>query len=211
MQKLARVIMVGSVALFCSEMVTTEGAGAEDALVTAVNSPDFIVGGTGCKDPQSVVGAFIDFDFDGFPDLLRFRFSDYLATKGPEVSIVDNRRNCAMRLTVTPQAGWQLGIIGAKFGGFADLPAGVVARVQSIYEYPISKDVALQAVVTGPQSGEYRRGDVLGDYGDVVWSPCGTPSTLAFNTDLRLSGDNSVSSSASLTDNVYWLHWRECL
>lgn len=182
---------------------------AEDVAGDALAIGTLIYNGSGCV-PGTLRAALIDSDADGFSERLRFDFARYVARLGPGLPISDRRRNCAIRLTLDQPAGWQFGLVSARFVGDARLPKAVVANLQSDIQFSIKDHVTLSSTVSGSYDVVYRRGDALDDP-EVVWSRCGVDAPLlGLNTQIFLTGPTTRPASVSSTRQIYRLEWRQC-
>ena len=171
--------------------------------------------GSGCS-PADSSASLYDTNSDGLPDQFSIYFSTYVAQQGPGLTLAERRKNCNVGVQLHLPQGYQFSIANVRYIGYADLPAGVLGRQKSTYEFPFfSNSVTLQSVLPGPYTGGYERTDNLG-ISSVVWSPCGLNTPLNIRTQVALEGA-SLPRAALTTDQidgrvrqVYGLVWRAC-
>ncbi|KAF9531276.1 hypothetical protein CPB83DRAFT_892110 [Crepidotus variabilis] len=131
-------------------------------------------------------------------------FSQYFAEAGPGIPISHNRKNCALTFGINVPPGFTYGIASVDYRGYYFLDKKVIANQSAIYYFQgQTLQASARSNITGPIDGEdYTWRDNF-DLVSTVNSPCGVPSVLNINSDLRVSNSQNPSGVGYIaTDSV---------
>jgi hypothetical protein len=183
---------------------------ASPASAEPVSIKKLAFAGSGCAPSEGLMARLADLDRDGLPERFNLAFSDYVAKLGPGSSILDQRRNCNLILSLNLPKGWQYTIRSVRYDGFASLPGGVRGLQQSTYQFLFaSRPATLEDVLRGHFIGSFQRQDQLKPE-EWVWSPCRVAIPLALRTQVLLLGPTTRSAILRATKQSYGLAWRRC-
>lgn len=62
-------------------------------------------------------------------------FDAYIASLGPGIPLVDNRKNCQLNVHITYPGGFQYSVLSADYRGYASLQKGVTGTLKSTYYF----------------------------------------------------------------------------
>jgi len=186
-------------ALLAAPLAAQQAAPAPSSVVVDVVT----VNGSGCPAGSASVTSV---GATGF----RISFDGYVAWTGPSAAVTDFRKNCQFSLAIEVPEGWQYAVIQGEQSGFAWLAAGVTAVQRTSYYFQgSSATTAASHTFTGPYAGSWRTTDIV-DVASLNYSPCGGGVNLNINTEVRISGGPSATSTnliafgEQLTPTVAW-------
>lgn len=147
-------------------------------------------------------------------------YSDYIAQVGVGASAIDFRKNCQLNLKINVPSGFTYAVAQADYRGYAYLEDGAYALEKASYYFQgSSTTTAISHNFYGPLDDNWQATDQT-DVASLVWAPCGEVRNLNLNTELRVYGGASdTSSTTSLmtmdsTDGavstIYHLSWAQC-
>lgn len=172
------------------------------------------VNGSGC--PSGTTAVAVNTDNTAFT----VTYSDYLAMVGVGASPIDFRKNCQLNMTVDVPQGFTYAVASVDYRGYAYLEDGASGLQRAGYYFQGSSDTSYSNHEwEGPYDDNWQATDST-EWAELVWSPCGEQRNFNINTELRVYGGSSdTSSSTSLmtmdsTDGavstVYHLTWERC-
>ncbi|MFI7540755.1 DUF4360 domain-containing protein [Actinoplanes sp. NPDC049599] len=147
-------------------------------------------------------------------------YSEYTAMVGPEAGALDFRKNCQLALDIKVPSGFTFAIASADYRGFAKLAAGATALEAANYYFQgNSQTVRLKHHFRGPMDSDWQKTDTVG-IASLSFLPCGERRYLNINTELRVSGgwsDTSTKTSIISMDStdaaintIYRVAWKRC-
>lgn len=175
--------------------------------------------GSGCKDASTYAVNLSD-DRKAFT----VTFSEFIASIGPGVPLIESRKNCSITLTLNIPNGWQYSIGTFNYRGFMDLGQRIRAEHSTSYFFQgAGKTGTFAAVETGPLAKDFVYTDKIGlttVYIPDTWSPCNLQRALTLNPSVRLSKLAGAAADAEgiiSNDSVdgelkqtFGLVWRKC-
>lgn len=172
------------------------------------------VNGTGC--PAGTAAVAVSDDNTAFT----VTYSDYLAQVGVGASATDFRKNCQLSVQVHVPSGFTYAIAQVDYRGYAYLEAGATGIEKASYYFQgMSQTTAVSHAFVGPVDDNWATTDTA-DLIAASYLPCGEQRNLNINTELRVNGGTSdTSSTTSLmtmdsTDTaistMYHFSWMEC-
>lgn len=164
-------------------------------------------GGSGC--PAGSASASISPDGSS----LSILFDSYMVEAGgsnPRVA----RKSCNLSIPVKVPNGMSVSLISADYRGFADLPAGAEAQLDTEYFFGGSRGPAFSQRFNGRFSNTYLKRHQL-QAGANVWSACGADVNLRVNSGMtvRSNGEAALATVDSADFNagiLYHLQYRSC-
>ncbi|KAF2263072.1 hypothetical protein CC78DRAFT_292449 [Lojkania enalia] len=168
-------------------------------------------GGTGC--PQGTLSSQLSND----RTTMTLIFDTYIASIGPGISPVENRKNCQLNVHLTYPGGFQYSILSADYRGYAAIQKGITGTLKSTYYFSGQTDQSsTEYTFVGPVNGDYLKHDQA-DSTSVVWSPCGAEGLLNINSQVRLTSNNGSATGLLTTDStdlkftqVVYVQWQQC-
>ncbi|MFG2295977.1 DUF4360 domain-containing protein [Streptomyces sp. NPDC048603] len=173
------------------------------------------VNGSGCRPGSSTV--------DVAPDNSAFTvtYSEYLAQVGFGAQPTEFRKNCQLGLRVNVPQGYTYAIAKVDYRGFASLQDQASGVQQAGYYFQGMSGTARRShTFHGPFQGNWQVTDVT-PVESLAFAPCGEKRNFNINTELRVNGGTSNTSSTTSfmamdsTDGtfstVYHFAWKECL
>ena len=163
-----------------------------------IETPDY--NGSGC--PVGTVSTSLSPD----QTALSVLFDGYRAEAGAGAGSANGRKNCDIAIPFHVPLGFQVGIVGADYRGFNDLPSGAQSRFTVEYFLAGENTLPFTSVFNGPLASNFLLQDSV-HTASVRWSDCSTPVTFRVNTDLvvesNMHNDQAMSTidSADLTIN----------
>ena len=144
-------------------------------------------------------------------------FDSYVASIGPGISVVENRKNCQLNINIHYPPGFQFSLFSADYRGYAGLDAGVSGVQKSTYYFSgQTAQCSTETDFTGPVSQDYLFHDVAKST-SVVWSPCGAEGLLNINSQVRLTSRNPKAGGELTTDSIdtkftqiLYFNWQRC-
>ncbi|KAF2186735.1 hypothetical protein K469DRAFT_630701 [Zopfia rhizophila CBS 207.26] len=178
---------------------------------TQVQIRGLTYGGTGC--PQKS----LSYQISGDRTTVTLIFDAYIASIGPGISVVEQRKNCQLNVDITYPGGFQYSILSADYRGYAALQKGVTGTLKSTYYFSGQQDQSsTEYQFVGPLTGDYLKHDQA-DSTSVVWSPCGAEGMLNINSQVRLQSSNTSATGLLTTDStdlkftqVVYVQWQKC-
>ncbi|KAK2801604.1 hypothetical protein FQN50_007665 [Emmonsiellopsis sp. PD_5] len=169
-------------------------------------------GGTGC--PASTVSHVLSDD----RTVMTLIFDEYVASIGPDVPVIERRKNCQLNINLRYPGGFQYSIFSADYRGYAYLDEGVQGTQKSTYYFSgETKQTSTETVWNGPFDSDYLLHDEA-DNTSIVWSPCGGQGSLNINSQLRLTSDNPDATGQLTNDSIdasfrqiVYVKWQECV
>lgn len=164
-------------------------------------------GGSGCPAGSASVSVSPD------GSSLSILFDSYTVEAGgsnPQVA----RKSCNLSIPVKVPNGMSVSLISADYRGFADLPAGAEARLDTEYFFGGSRGPAYSQRFNGRFSNTYLKRHQMAA-GANVWSACGADVNLRVNSGMtvRSSGEAALATVDSADFNagiLYHLQYRSC-
>jgi hypothetical protein len=206
-------VLVAAASTVLALSLSTPAHAAADALAAAPDGKVTVevvaANGSGCAPGTASVIA--NSDNTGF----RIRYNDFVAEAGGGADATDRRKNCQIGVVVTVPAGWTFAIAEADYGGRARLYAGATAVQRTNYYWQGSSETSSTTeTFTGPVNGYWETRDVAPV---LIYTPCAAQSVLNINTELRVNGGTSSStSSVSMktsegdVDTLFNFSWTRC-
>ncbi|KAI9141044.1 hypothetical protein BKA69DRAFT_1038845 [Paraphysoderma sedebokerense] len=173
---------------------------------------DIIYAGSGC--PAGTATAAFNEDRTTFTVL----FDNYIASAGPGIPVVENRKDCQFNLKVHIPPGYQYSVATVDYRGFVQLDAGVTALQKSSYYFAGELRQSTKEVpFYGPQNKDYVFRDSF-DFSSQVWSSCTESQTMNINTQVRIDNSrNTIGRGSMTTDSIdgkvqqiLGLSWKKC-
>jgi hypothetical protein len=184
-----------------------------------IDAPDFsvssiIYGGSGCpEDRKYGISSTVKSTGASSYLTINVKTDDYVARAGPNVDIIDSRKNCQVGIGLQYPGGMQYAITSTRSSGHVALDSGVSALQKSIYYFQAgTSQVSTEEAFSGACKKDY----VVDGSVPVVWSPCGSASTVNVNSQVRVD-NGSGGASGVITGSVggivkfeLGLKWRKC-
>jgi hypothetical protein len=90
---------------------------------------------------------------------------------------------CFLKLNVTPEAGWKVGISGAELNGFSKMSTGAHSRISTSYALVGAHSTRIERMETAHFLKPHSNVEVFNlkieiEPDDVQWSECGTPFSI---------------------------------
>lgn len=153
-------------------------------------------GGTGC--PQGTVGIILSEDRTTFTLIL----DAYIASIGPGIPIVQNRRNCQINVNLHYPQGFQYSLLSTDFRGYVKLDEGVTGTQKATYYFSgTPAQASTETVFKGPVSKDYLIHDEI-PFTSTVWSACGQVQALNINSQVRLESSKPTAQGQLTTDSI---------
>ena len=73
-------------------------------------------------------------------------FDAYIASIGPDVKTIENRKNCQINVDIQYPGGFQYSILSADYRGYAAIQKGVTGTLKSTYYFSGSQEQVCQAM-----------------------------------------------------------------
>ncbi len=180
-------------------------AGHAQAASVSLGQPSY--GGSGC--PAGSASASVSPDGSA----LSILFDSYAVEAGgsnPRVA----RKSCNLSIPVKVPNGMSVSLISADYRGFADLPAGTEARLDTEYFFGGSRGPAYSQKFNGRFSNTYLKRHQMAAVANV-WSACGADVNLRVNSGMtvRSNGEAALATVDSADFNAgiqYHLQYRSC-
>ena len=170
--------------------------------------------GSGCRAGTASVTISLD------KTTVTILFDEYEATIGPGAKFSDQVKNCNINFLVEYPPGFQYTLYKNDYTGYALLEPGVTAKQTSSYWFAgfVGNKPTFQSTWKGPYNSDYTFTDTLAS---LVYSPCGTETTLNLNTQLVLTSPNPKAQGLINTQSidtktinpfkhVYGVRWQKC-
>lgn len=166
--------------------------------------------GSGCPDGTVAV--------NWSPDRTAFTvtYSNFLAQRGPGISVLESRRNCQVNFQVIIPQGYTYAIQRTDYRGFAELAPGATAMEQANYYFGGMRENDFRThYLTGPWSNNWIFSDA-NSIGALVYHPCGIRPIFNINQILRVLNSKQRTSYINMdsTDTsfstLYHVQWRRC-
>jgi Domain of unknown function (DUF4360) len=172
------------------------------------------VNGSGC--PAGTAAIAVSPDNTAFT----VTYSQYMAQVGVGAKPTDIRKNCQLSLQVHAPSGFTYAITQVDYRGYAHLESGSNGSERANYYFQGTSPTA-QTIhpLVGPLDNDWQNTDKI-DTALLVWSPCGELRNLNINTELRVAGGTSdtttttsfisMDSTDGSISTVYHFGWMTC-
>lgn len=155
-----------------------------------------VYGGSGC--PKNKTLAVLSPDGSA----LSIIFSDYIVLAGGTTHRSFTQKNCAIQIPIEIPFGLQLGIIGADYRGFNDLPCNTKSTLAVEYAFSKSTSARYTKTFMGPIKGENYLVRHKLTARTPIQSECGTSSTLNIKSFINVQTDSVKNPTMSAIDSL---------
>ncbi|MGW4212509.1 DUF4360 domain-containing protein [Lentzea sp. NPDC004789] len=201
-------------ALLASAIVIPPGAPNDTPPPDHITIDIVTINGSGC--PAGTAAVAVSEDNKAFT----VTYSDYLAQVGVGAKPTDLRKNCQLNLRVNVPQGFTYGIASADYRGFAHLEQGAYAVQKANYYFQgMSQTEQISHRYNGPVSDDWQATDTT-EIAAIVYSPCGEKRNFNINTELRVYGgtSNTTTTTSFMTmdstdgslETTYHFAWKHC-
>jgi len=205
--------MFASIAALAISLIAVASSVTATSAPSSFNITGLTLNGSGC--PAGSASYVLSADHTS----VTVTFSDYAASAGPGVSILDNRKNCQLTLSLYVPPGFTFGIADVDYRGYYQLDDKVSADQQATYYF---QGQILQATAHSTLNGAIEGNDYTFrdefDLASTVLAPCGVQSVLNINSELRVSNAANPQGSGFITDDStdatlttqFNFNWQKC-
>jgi len=201
-------------ALLASAIVIPPGAPNDTPPPDHITIDIVTINGSGC--PAGTAAVAVSEDNKAFT----VTYSDYLAQVGVGAKPTDLRKNCQLNLRVNVPQGFTYGIASADYRGFAHLEQGAYSVQKANYYFQgMSQTEQISHRYNGPVSEDWQATDTT-EVAAIVYSPCGEKRNFNINTELRVYGgtSNTTTTTSFMTmdstdgslETTYHFAWKHC-
>lgn len=192
--------------------------------------------GSGCPQGHAVVSLTRD------NESFTVTMEKLIATAGPTYQGAEpDRVNCQISAKMHVPQGWQYSIVLVTYRGYINLDKGV--RATLTIQHSFAETTGTRRILgdfLGPVNGRYQvtdkvnykrigevnyegtdevKNDGVAEEVDIIWSKCGSSTSLDINSEVHVDTSKSQGSSGKITvdsvdkkiEQTYVTKWRKCL
>ncbi|KAJ3412622.1 hypothetical protein HDV05_000433 [Chytridiales sp. JEL 0842] len=157
----------------------------------------------------------IDQELNPMATAIRLEFDEFTASTGPNIPIVNSRKNCNLNFNISVPLGWQFSLSTIDYSGYIELSPNTTALLISSYFFEgMPGQERRELRFQGPKKEDYFVRDSFGVASEIVWSKCDAIRSLNVNTSIRLTGSGGGILTADAINGrvvqVYGIRWRRC-